>query len=382
MRINIAVHGRFHAFDLAAATLRLGHDVELLTNYPRYVVRRWQFPAERTRSFVLHGIAARLAQRVAPRSVVFESLLKKEFGRWVRNQMRDDVDVLSCFSGVAEEAFCVTRAIKMLVRSSAHIRAQSEILLTEQARSGVRLEQPSPWIIEREEREYELADYIVVPSEFARRSFVGRRAAERVKVVPLTADAVRWRPSEATVEERCQRIERGDRLRLLYVGAVGYQKGLYDLGQMVDQLGERVELRMVGRVSEEAASWVQKYADRVRIDGHVPEETLRDAYRWADVFIFPTIQDGYGVVLSQAQASAVPFIATENCGAPDLLKFGGRGWLVPAQNPDALACQVVWCDEHREDVLAAVRDLQRAPPTRSWEDVAGDEINIALAFAR
>jgi len=59
MKIAIAVHGRFEAFDLARELVRRGHKVRLLTNYPRWAVRRFGVPGECVRSFWLHGVLSR-----------------------------------------------------------------------------------------------------------------------------------------------------------------------------------------------------------------------------------------------------------------------------------------------------------------------------------
>jgi hypothetical protein len=62
MKGAIAAHGRFVAFDYARELIRQGHDVTLLTNYPRSYVVRWGFRTS-ARTFIAHGVATRLAQR-------------------------------------------------------------------------------------------------------------------------------------------------------------------------------------------------------------------------------------------------------------------------------------------------------------------------------
>src|ERR1700733_1698486 len=67
LKIDIVVHGRFHAFNLARALIVRGHDVRVLTNYPKWAARRFGFPADRVRSFRLRGIASRIQSRTAGR---------------------------------------------------------------------------------------------------------------------------------------------------------------------------------------------------------------------------------------------------------------------------------------------------------------------------
>src|SRR5262245_54116862 len=67
LRIDVVVHGRFYAFDLARALIARGHDVRLLTNYPAWAAERFGIPSRCMRSFVSHAIASRLHDRTLGR---------------------------------------------------------------------------------------------------------------------------------------------------------------------------------------------------------------------------------------------------------------------------------------------------------------------------
>src|SRR5437763_4703248 len=88
MKIAIAVQGRFHAFDLSRALLRRGHDVTLFTNYPKWAVKRFDFPVERVRSFWLHGAVAKGAYQLANGTKVSpERWLNPVFSQWAAIQL-------------------------------------------------------------------------------------------------------------------------------------------------------------------------------------------------------------------------------------------------------------------------------------------------------
>lgn len=372
MRIAIGVHGRFHAFDVARAVADRGHEVHLYTNYPRRVVARFGFSPQQTRSFIAHGLASRIA------GDRLEGPLKRGFGTWLAHKIgRSRYDAAFCWSGIAEETFAKTRAMRLLNRSSMHIAAQYALLAEEERRTAHAMQKPSPWIIERERREYRIADRIIVPSESARMSFEGHGDEHKVRVVPLAADSRRWAVSEATAAARASRIRRGDRLRVLFVGAVSYRKGMHDLATIVERMHDRIRFRITGVVTAECADLVARLQGKAHFDGHVPVDRLAGIYAESDVLILPSIEDGFGLVLSHAQAAALPFIASSNTGGPDLLKLGGRGWIVPIRAPEQLEQQIDWCDEQREAVAQSVLDLYCQPITRSWLEVADDLIRIA-----
>jgi glycosyltransferase involved in cell wall biosynthesis len=111
----------------------------------------------------------------------------------------------------------------------------------------------------------------------------------------------------------------------------------------------------------------------------VPEVNLPEVYAWGDVFLLPTIEDGFAVVLAQAQAAGLPLIATTNCGAPDIIEGGGQGFIVPVRTPAAIIERLEWCNTNREELARMVERLYEEPPRRSWDDVASDFIRVVSA---
>jgi glycosyltransferase involved in cell wall biosynthesis len=76
--------------------------------------------------------------------------------------------------------------------------------------------------------------------------------------------------------------------------------------------------------------------DRVHFLGHLPQQDLPTAFRAADVFVFPSRHDGWGVVINEACAARLPIIASEETGAAgDLVVPGGNGFRHAASDVDA-----------------------------------------------
>ena len=154
MKIAVVVHGRFHAFDLARALIRRGNDVTVFTNYPKWAVRRFGIDPRHVRSCWWRGVLFRIVYSYQkPWKVDPQPLLNPMFERWtIRELLREEWDIVHVWSGIAEGVLTAlrhTRAGCLLLRGSTHIRAQSAILLEEESRTGVRLDRPSPWIVER-----------------------------------------------------------------------------------------------------------------------------------------------------------------------------------------------------------------------------------------
>jgi glycosyltransferase involved in cell wall biosynthesis len=380
LRIDAVVPGRFYAFDLVRALIARGHDVRVLTNYPGWAAERFGIPAQRVRSFVSHAIASRLHDRTLGRlhRNLGRPALHKAFGSWAARNVREDADLIHIFSGVAEETLHRFKGRAsphiQLVRGSAHIRTQFELLAEEERRAGVPIDKPYPWIIAREEREYALADEIVTLSTFTHRTIAERPALEAKALLLLAGvDTERFRAKPGIIADRIERIERGDRLRVLTVGSFSFRKGALDIAAVARQLHRRAIFRFVGDLPPETGALRQGSAGLIEFVPRVSEFELTAQYGWADIFLFPTIEDGFPVVVAQAQASGLPVITTPNSSGPDLITPGANGWIAPIRSPQAIVDALLACDRDRA-LLRRVTEANSggARAVRGWSEMAMD----------
>jgi glycosyltransferase involved in cell wall biosynthesis len=264
--------------------------------------------------------------------------------------------------------------VTVLMRGSSHIRVQDALLREEEARSGESLDRPSEWMIERELREYALADHVLVLSSFAQRTFLDEQVpAGRVSMLPLGVDVSSFRVTAAEREARVQRISGAEPLRVLYVGAWSFQKGMLDLVEAARTLrAEPFEFRLVGPAAEETTRLFADATANVRLLGKRPQHLLPTEYAAADVFLFPTIQDGFGMVLTQAMAAGLPIVTTPNSAGPDFVDEGRNGWVVPIRQPAAIVDRLRWCLANRGALATMVQRLEGHGPARDWSEVGRD----------
>lgn len=383
MKIAMVVHGRFHAFDLAKALIKRGHDVQVFTNYPVWAAKKFGLPPERIHSFWPHGVASRIVDKMGLRMVEMTTpLFHKTFSKWAARQLKGSRwDAIHVFSGVAEEIFRnVDCPRHFLVRGSAHIREQRQILEDESARTGVDLERPGEWIIEREEREYRLCRRLLVLSTFAYRSFVDRGvSASKLALLPLGVDTRAFRPSEDVLEKRRRRIVSGEPLTVLFTGTLNYRKGLYDLEKIVRSLDNgHFRFRFIGSIPPEGRDVTARFPASVEFVPRQPQAKLPEWYADGDLYLFPTLEDGFAVVLAQAYANALPILTTANCAGPDIIRHEETGWILPIRDAEAFIARLRWCDENRQQVAEMVSRIYTEFSSRSWADVAVD----FEAFAR
>lgn len=384
MKFAIVAHGRFHAFDLAKALIQRGHEVTVFTNYPSWAARKFGLPGNAVRGFWLHGVLFRILYKFSNSGLRFDAsrFLSPLFGRWVAAQVgKGAYDVVHSFSGIAVELLATRpararqrgRAIHLVVRGSAHIVVQDALLREEELRSKQRIERPSRAIVEREKIEYRDADRIITLSTFAYESFLQQGIPkEKLACLPLGVNVKDFRATAEVLEARRRRISSGAPLRVLWVGTMSLRKGLLDYIEIVKALaGPKFQFRFVGDVPGDLTS-LRAELPAVEFIERQRQWDLRKQYDWGDVFIFPTIEDGFAVVLTQAAANGLPILATTNCAGPDMLRENATGWVLPIRSPQAFVERLRWCDENRDALAAMARRISEEFVPRTWDDVARD----------
>ena len=388
LKIAIAVHGRFHGFDLARELLRRGHNVTLLTNYPAWAVARFGIPRNNVQSLWPHGVLSRGARRLYEMNICPypEQWLHEWFGRWAASKISKETwDVVVCWSGIGWETFQElnpSQTLRICMRGSAHIRAQARLIEEERGRTGEIQDCPSDWTISREEREYNLADWIMVPSTFAWRTFTSEGvAANKITTLPLGVNTQGFRSSRDIIEARCARMLSEEPLRILNVGTFSYRKGMLDTAAVVKQLGARkFQFRFVGPIAPETSALVKEMSPLATFISKRPQHELPLHYAWGDLFILPTIEDGFQMVLAQASAAGLPILTTPNGAGEDLVGEGKNGWLLPIRAPDAFVERLQWCDQHRKELAHMVRRIHEQFKPRDWAEVAADFEALCLKY--
>lgn len=379
------VQGRLHAFELAKALLDIGADVEIFTGDLPHFARRAELPPQRVHSFWLYGLLVRVLLRLRIYRFL-ERFTHPWFGRWACRRLRrcPEFDAVHVFSGVAEEIFSMldgSRTIRTLMRGSSHIRTQATLLNEEAARVGRTVRPPNDWIIERELREYAQAQIIVVLSEFARKSFEDNGVSpSKLHVLTLGASTKLFQPTADMLARRRARVLGGGRLRVLTVGSFSAQKGAFDLVDIAKRGSGRMHFRFVGDVNDDVRHLIPGAGSSIEFVSRQPQERLRAHFDWADIFLLPTVQDGFAVVLVQAAVGGLPIVATTNSGAPEIIAAVGAGWIYPARNAAGMYECLAMLDGDRCKLDRAIERCWDPPELFLWSDVASRFVFMIEAY--
>lgn len=202
------------------------------------------------------------------------------------------------------------------------------------------------------------AQFHIVASSFSRESvqFNGIRN-ENIILAPYGVDA------EAFV----RRGHSGSRLNVLYVGQITQRKGIAQVLEAARRLhDENFVFEIVGEGRDQDPALYAPYNEFVTFRGRLEFEELREAYGAADVFVFPSMGDGFGQVILEAMSASLPVICSTNCGGADVVRDGENGFVIPVGDTDALVERLVWLEANRQ-TLAEMGALARTTAlTYSW----------------
>jgi len=125
---------------------------------------------------------------------------------------------------------------------------------------------------------------------------------------------------------------------ILYVGSLSLRKGLpYLLDAYNDFKHPNKRLHLIGTKSEDFDLFKKKINfENTKIYGHVPHNKLVEKYNMADVFILPSIEEGYALVITQALACGTPVISSTNTGSSQLVTDYQCGYVVPPMDSSSI----------------------------------------------
>ena len=289
--------------------------------------------------------AARAADVTATMALRFRlpPRVVERLGEWRNQAMQDrvadllaadDTDVLVP-AGAASEP--LARARQLGVRGwldcpTAHHR-WAERLLTEEQRlqpayaATMQFPAPSRRVAATLDREIELADELIVLSSSQRRTFEDEGVDPgRLHLVPLGVDTELFRPLPRL---------RGRPFTIGFVGQVTQRKGISYLMDAFESLRVgSVRLLVVGRPVGPSQPWAREGVDH-RLP--VARTSLPELYAEMDVFVLPSLIEGFGLTALEAMACGLPVIVSEHTFASDIVIDGVNGYVVPIRDASSIS---------------------------------------------
>jgi hypothetical protein len=290
-----------------------------------------------------------------------------------------DAAVFYSGAGLATVRECRRRGILSVSQvHHAHVLEQERILNAEAAACGLPYTPIySPAQVRRQLAEFEQCDVIVCPSGAVKESF------ERAGISPHKLVVVPHGVDLSGTDATATRPANGP-LRVLYVGQLHFRKGLRYLAQAAVRMDPAEFIfRLVGPDFGLSGMVRLEGSERLMRIGPLKGEDLSRAYRETDVFVLPSVEEGFGLVVLEAMRAGLPVIITSAVGAKDFVTDGVEGWVVPPADPAALREKIRWMQLHPAERQAMGRAAaERARSAGGWTASARRLVEALSAKAK
>lgn len=310
-------------------------------------------PAERARSIATASNLARVAMkrssmRHLPRAAV-NRWATTRFDRAVASALRHHDAALFAFAGAALHSTAAAR--RLGIRSIVSCPLGHHAYVREMMREEARLQPQWAGTLQGHEirdveldahaRELAAADRVFAVSRFSAETLRAHGVDEdKIEVTHLGVDTRLFRPGSRPPD---------DKFRVIFVGQITQRKGLSYLIEGFERAGlPNSELVLLGSIIGDPKPWAGRAG--VTHVAPLPRAELTSHYHRADVYVLPSLVEGFPLTAAEAMACGLPVIVSTNTFADDVITDGVDGFIVPIRDADAIA--------ERLRVLAAAPELR------------------------
>lgn len=198
--------------------------------------------------------------------------------------------------------------------------------------------------------EYALGAFAI--GELAKKDFIKWGVNEKkIRFLPYSLD-----PLSKTIG--IENLLKTDERLFMYVGALSKRKGIHELLLAFQKSISKFPKWKLALIGDDRSNGLYKkqvkdlnIEENVIFTGVVPSNQINNYMEQADVFVLPTLFDGWGAVLNEAASLGKALISTDQAGAAyHLIKNGENGFMVKAKNIDELSNAMQYYMEHPEAI--------------------------------
>ena len=157
------------------------------------------------------------------------------------------------------------------------------------------------------------------------------------------------------------------KLKLLFVGGLSQRKGIADIFDAVEPLMDFVELTIVGRMPNIDVPVLNKALKNCNYIPSLAHSEILDLMKENDVLLFPSLFEGFGLVITESMSQGTPVITTNRTAGPDLITHGENGWIVEAGNHIALREMIEQLIDKPEMIELNGRAAHKLAGARPWK---------------
>lgn len=181
----------------------------------------------------------------------------------------------------------------------------------------------------KKDEELELANHVIVASTFTKESLnLYPKPLNNITVIPYGFPAVN---DEIVIINYNNKP-----LKILFVGGLTQRKGIAEVFEVANHFGKLVKLTVIGRKTTNECKELNTNLNKHQWIPSLPHHEILEQMQQHDVLLFPSLFEGFGMVISEAMAQGLPVITTNHTAGRDFIIHGKNGWLVEPGNLNAM----------------------------------------------
>ena len=194
-----------------------------------------------------------------------------------------------------------------------------------------------------------MANLIITASSYTKNTLVEYGAAEKqIKVIPYGVDVLKF----PFYNRKISKKKDPKFFNILFIGSLNQRKGILYLLEAIEKLANKnVQLLIVGRGIFDLNLLNKNTVSKVSVFNNLSQQGLVDLMHQSDVFVLPSIVEGFGQVILEAMCTGLPVIASVNSAAPDLIINNYNGFTMPLRDVNFLMNKLNFLIEHPEITL-------------------------------
>ena len=209
--------------------------------------------------------------------------------------------------------------------------------------------------------EVKLANYHIVASSYSQRALLFEGIQEKkIWKVPYGVDQNKFIESNRIFEK--------GRLNILFLGEVNQRKGIRQFLETAKQISsDQIRFNIVGCGENHCPDLYTSYKSYANFKGYVSYEELLNQLSINHVFLFPTMGEGFGLVLLEAMAAGMPVITTNNCAGSDIVDEGENGFIVPVGSVTEIVERLLFLLENPDELKKMSENAREKARLYTWE---------------
>lgn len=159
-------------------------------------------------------------------------------------------------------------------------------------------------------------------------------------------------------------------LKVLFVGQINFRKGLHHLLKIVSSYDKgQVVLNVVGGFSVDNELYNEyKGCNNINFMGFVTRDRISEIFNAADVFVLPSLAEGFALVTLEALSSGCPVICSTNSGCNDVIVDGHNGFVIDVSDEQQLKQKIDWFLDNMDKIPMMKKNARTTVDNHGWNN--------------